>query len=63
MTSLAATYIKVPVEIARVTPSISLLDPERIKPSPIPKGVKAAKMQTRAMKVFLGVLALVNEIP
>jgi hypothetical protein len=26
----------------RIIPSINLLDPERIRPRPIPKGVKAA---------------------
>ncbi len=55
--------MKVPVEIAKIIPSINLLDPDKISPSPIPKGVNRAKITMSQINVFFSVLALVNEIP
>jgi len=55
--------MKVPVEMAKIIPSINLLDPDKISPSPIPKGVNAANIIISQINVFFSVLAFVNEIP
>lgn len=63
ITSLAATYRNVPVEIASTLPSSKAFDPERRNPTIIPKGVKPENSIISLIKVPFSVLALVKEIP
>lgn len=63
MTSLAATYRNVPVEIARMIPSNRALEPDRASPSPIPRGEKKEKRRINLIKVLFSVPAFVKLIP